>query len=379
MSFTLTVDAAAWRAHLARTRDAIEQHAGTSLVPVVKGNGYGLGQSVATRAAQAIGAQVIATGTVFEVDDVLASGLGEVIVLEPFDPRDLAAARAWDRVRDRWDARRVIRTIATLAGVRAMVDGPAGQRIVLEGRTSMHRFGFSPDELLWILAEPDIRQAITTGQVEILGLSIHLPLAQPRGDTTSKLTPRAQEALQWCGLWEAQDALPAPARQVWLSHVSDAELQAIRSVTPLPLRVRVGTRLWLGDRAALSARGSVLAVHPLPSGTRVGYRQRSGPRDGTLVVVSGGTAHGIGLSAPSPAASIRQRATTAGIGALDAAGRALSPFTWQGRQRWFAEPPHQHHSMVWLPRGCVIPSVGDELVADVRFTTARFDAVLGID
>jgi hypothetical protein len=117
----------------------------------------------------------------------------------------------------------------------------------------------------------------------------------------------------------------------------------------------------------------------LPAGTHVGYRQRTGPKDGTLVVVSGGTANGIGLSAPTPAASVRQRVVTAGTGALDAAGRALSPFRWSGKQRWFAEPPHQHVSLLWLPKGCVIPSVGDRLAADVRFTTSRFDVVLGLE
>jgi hypothetical protein len=142
------------------------------------------------------------------------------------------------------------------------------------------------------------------------------------------------------------------------------------------LRARVGTRLWLGDRSALKALGTVLAVHPLPGGTHVGYRQRTGPRDGTLVVVSGGTGHGIGLSAPTPASSARQRVVTAGTGALDAVGKAMSPFTWAGSRRWFAEPPHQHHSMVWLPKGCVIPAVGDQMPAEVRFTTTRFDAVI---
>jgi hypothetical protein len=141
------------------------------------------------------------------------------------------------------------------------------------------------------------------------------------------------------------------------------------------LRVRTGTRLWLGDRGALRAAGTVLAVHPISEGTHVGYRQRTGPKNGTLVVVSGGTAHGIGLSAPSPAASLRQRVVSAGIGALDAAGRAMSPFSWEGRQRWFAEPPHQHHSMIWLPEDCVLPQVGDHLAAEVRFTTSTFDAV----
>jgi hypothetical protein len=32
--------------------------------------------------------------------------------------------------------------------------------------------------------------------------------------------------------------------------------------------------------------------------------------------------------------------------------------------------------MVWLPHECVLPQVGDEMSADVRFTTSRFDAVL---
>ena len=97
------------------------------------------------------------------------------------------------------------------------------------------------------------------------------------------------------------------------------------------------------------------------------------------MVVSGGTAHGVALEAPSPAASVRQRVVAAGTGALEATGRALSPFSWAGKQRWFAEPPHQHVSLLWLPRGCVVPAVGDTLTADARFTPARFDAVLGLD
>ena len=385
MSFTLQVEASRWQAHLAATRGAITVHAETELVPVVKGNGYGLGQSRLARACDLLGVDVIAVGTIFEVDEVLAGSLADVLVLERCDGRDRAAARAWVVAAERWDAARLIRTVATRAGLHEVLEGPRGARVVLEGRTSMHRFGFSPDELQWLLAQPEVRQGITSGHIEVLGLGLHLPLAQPRGPQhtagPTAGTPRAQEILQWCGIWQAQElrTVHPTAAAVWLSHVTDAELAGIRAQSQLPLRVRIGSRLWLGDRGALAAAGSVLAVHPLPAGTRVGYRQRTGPRDGTLVVVSGGTAHGIGLSAPTPAASLRQRAVTAGTGALDAAGRALSPFTWQGKQRWFAEPPHQHHSMVWLPRGCVIPSIGDEFSAEVRYTTSRFDAVLGLD
>ena len=53
----------------------------------------------------------------------------------------------------------------------------------------------------------------------------------------------------------------------------------------------------------------------------------------------------------------------------------MSPFSWQGKKRWFAEPPHQHVSMLWLPAGCAVPDLGEELKADVRFTTSQFDQV----
>jgi hypothetical protein len=43
----------------------------------------------------------------------------------------------------------------------------------------------------------------------------------------------------------------------------------------------------------------VVDVHPVKRGDRVGYRQRKVGKDGLLVVVSGGTAHGIGLEAPA--------------------------------------------------------------------------------
>jgi hypothetical protein len=34
--------------------------------------------------------------------------------------------------------------------------------------------------------------------------------------------------------------------------------------------------------------------------------------------------------------------------------------------------------MVWLPAGVIVPAVGDRLDAEVRYTTSRFDAVLGV-
>ncbi len=251
----------------------------------------------------------------------------------------------------------------------------------------MHRFGFDEAELLRVLADPQVRTAFAMGRVLVEGLALHLPLAQPADEVDPRGaglgSAKVREVTRWAGLWQAETEVwsghNSPASRVWVSHLDDAELAAVAAAVPdIVLRPRIGTRLWLGDRAALHAAGTVLAVHPLPNGTHVGYRQRTGPKDGTLVVVSGGTSHGIGLSAPTPAANVRQRVVTAGTGALDAAGRALSPFQWAGKQRWFAEPPHQHVSMIWLPKGLMIPAVGDRMAADVRFTTSRFDAVLGL-
>ena len=129
-------------------------------------------------------------------------------------------------------------------------------------------------------------------------------------------TAKVREVVRWAGLWQAETEVwsghNSPASRVWVSHLHDHELAAVAQAVPdVSVRMRVGTRLWLGERGALQASGTVLGVHPLPSGTHVGYRQRSGPKEGTLVIVSGGTAHGIGLSAPTPAASMRQRVVIA--------------------------------------------------------------------
>ncbi|MEI6362846.1 MAG: alanine racemase [Actinomycetes bacterium] len=387
MAFAVTIDAQRWRRHIDEVVDSVLRGAGAPIVPVVKGNGYGVGQRVLAEECLRIGADTVAVGTIFEVDEVAELGTYDIIVLEPFEPRDAFAADAWWRLGQRLHAGRVIRTVASKEALLALADGPGSVRVVLEAQTSMHRFGLDEAGLLSALADADVRKAFAMGKVLVEGLALHMPIAQPADEVEPKRaalgSARVREVTRWAGLWQAETEVwsghNSPASRVWVSHLDDADLAAVvRAVPDVMLRPRIGTRLWLGDRGAFVPAGTVLAVHPLPSGTHVGYRQRTGPKDGTLVVVSGGTAHGIGLAAPTPAATVRQRVVTAGTGALDAAGRALSPFVWAGKKRWFAEPPHQHTSMIWLPKGCVIPAVGDPLRAEVRLTTSRFDAVLGL-
>lgn len=387
MAFAVTINATRWRDHQDVVCDSVRRAAKAPLVPVIKGNGYGLGQRLLADESIRLSADTVAVGTVFEVEAVAEYGTFDIIVLEPFEPRDDYAAEAWWRLGQQLHAGRVIRTIASKEALLALAAGHGSVRVILEAQTSMHRFGFDEGELLRVLADPDVREAFAMGRILVEGLAIHLPLAQPADEVdprgASLGTAKVREVVRWAGLWQSEtDVWPghnSPASRVWVSHLDDAEMAAIvTSVPDIVLRPRIGTRLWLGDRSAVHAAGTVLAVHPLPAGSHVGYRQRTGPKDGTLVVVSGGTSHGIGLSAPTPGANVRERVVTAGTGALDAAGRALSPFRWAGKQRWFAEPPHQHVSMIWLPKGCMIPAVGDHMAAEVRFTTSRFDAVLGL-
>ena len=93
-------------------------------------------------------------------------------------------------------------------------------------------------------------------------------------------------------------------------------------------------------------------------------------------MIAGGTSHGIGMEAPTPATSVRQRAVSVATGSLAAAGRALSPYTVNGKKRWFLEPPHMQSSLVFLPAKETPPAVGEEVPVELRLTTATVDQII---
>jgi hypothetical protein len=99
------------------------------------------------------------------------------------------------------------------------------------------------------------------------------------------------------------------------------------------------------------------------------------PRDGALLVISGGTSNGIALEAPKASAGVVQRGKSLAKGGLEAAGFSLSPFMIDGKQRWFAEPPHMQASMVFVPGSARVPQVGDRVDVAVVNLTATFDAI----
>jgi len=340
MTFTLSVDVGRWRAHQRSVLDA-----SPGLVPVIKGNGYGFGNARLAAEASLLGVDVVAVGIVDEVEAVRSAFAGDVLVLTPsYDIPEMLPPAG------------VVQTIAHLDRLRAL---SGGERIVLECLTSMHRHGLSAEDIA------QVRELLNGVRLE--GLAFHMPIDRHGG------CDPASEVGDWL---RRLTAAGLPTDVAWVSHLTATELAELRAAFPTTVfRPRVGTSLWLGDRSAFTARGTVLDVHRLAAGTRYGYRQRKAFRDSWLVVVSGGTAHGVALEAPRTVRGPVGRAKELAVGSLAAANRSLSPFRWAGRARWFAEPPHMQVSLLLMPTTVRPPAIGDELCCEVRMTTLRPDRI----
>jgi hypothetical protein len=358
MGLTLSVEGERWRGHL---RGVAETTPG--LVPVLKGNGYGFGIGRLARRAQwladqGLGADTIAVGTYEELSEVAQRFHGDLLVMTPWRPFGAAL-----EVPDDLEGR-VIHTVGREQDLPDLLGRQRGARFVLEHLTTMRRHG---------LTGPGLRAAATwlagarAGRLE--GIALHLPLAQ--GSHLREVRRLLNDVVA-AGLAAGDGPVT-----VWVSHLTPEELATLRaSYADFRIRPRIGTGLWLGDRGALRVTATVLDVHEVDRGEVFGYRGRTAPKAGHLLVVSGGTAHGIGLESPTGDTSLRARAATLARGGLDAVGFVRSPFTIDGKQRLFAEPPHMQASMLFLPQGARVPQVGEEIDVRVRYTATGFDRVL---
>ena len=347
MSLTLTVDGERWRRHLRSVADRTP-----GLTPVAKGNGYGFGLGRLARKADWLGADTLAVGTYHELPEVAQRFDGDLLMLTPWRPTGSPMPESLPR-------RRVIHTVSRLADLLALLDQEPDARVVLERLTSMRRHGMSADELRSAARLLDHRP------MSIEGVALHLPLGA--GGHLTEVVGHVNDVV----------AAELPTRRLWVSHLTSSELTSLRtSYADFDVRPRIGTDLWLGDRDALRVTSTVLDVHEVDRGDVFGYRGRSAPKAGHILVVSGGTSHGIGLEAPTGDHSIRARAATLARGGLDAVGFVRSPFTVDGKQRLFAEPPHMQASLLFLPHGPRVPAIGDRIDVRVRFTATDFDEVV---
>lgn len=361
MSLTLRVDGERWRRHLL---DRVT--AAPGIVPVVKGNGYGLGLGRLARRAQWLadhadetGAPVdlLAVGTYDELPEVVTRFGGDLLVMTPWRP--FGAATRLEQA----TARRVVHTVSRAEDLAGLREQQPGARFVVEQLTSMRRHGMGRRDLA------DVARTLAdtgrTGLTGLTGVAMHLPLnvSSHLGEVTRLINDVVASGL--------------PTRTVLVSHLTRDELDRLATSYPdFTVRPRIGTDLWLGDRGALTVSAEVMDVHPVDRGETFGYRGRSAPKSGHIVIVSGGTAHGIGLEAPTGDQSLKARAATLARGGLDAVGFVRSPFSIDGKQRLFAEPPHMQASMLFVPSGARVPRVGEEVAVRVRFTATDFDQVL---
>jgi hypothetical protein len=358
MALTLTVDGDRWRGHLRAVAEATP-----GLVPVAKGNGYGFGLGRLARRTQwlhdqGLGGDTLAVGTYEELPEVAQRFAGDLLVLTPWRPFG-AALELEDGL-----ARRVIHTVSREQDLADLLGRDRGARFLLEHLTSMQRHGMTGRQLR---SAAEWLSGARAGRCE--GVALHLPLEQ--GSHLAEVRRLLNDVVA-AGLAGGDGPTT-----VWVSHLTPGELAELRaSYADFRLRPRVGTGLWLGDRGALRVTATVLDVHEVDRGDVFGYRGRTAPKAGHLVIVSGGTAHGIGLESPTGDTGLRARAATLARGGLDAVGFVRSPYTIDGKQRLFAEPPHMQASMLFLPLGPRVPDVGDEVEVRVRYTATGFDRVL---
>lgn len=340
MSLVMKVDGERWRNHL---RSVVANSPG--IIPVAKGNGYGFGVGRLARRTEWLGLPALAVGTYDELDEATTRFPGDIVVLTPWRPYLPEAVAALENPR-------VIHTVGRASDLPALHK----KRIVIEVATSMRRHGFEPEQISGAL------QAAHGSRVE--AISVHLPLPGPENaDEVARLLTTIAPAVQTHGITE-----------VWVSHLSPEQIR-VATARGLTLRPRIGTQLWLGDPGALEVEASVLDAHPIKRGEVYGYRRRVARTTGTILVVSGGTAHGIGLESPAGSLSARDRAATIARGGLDAMGRVRSPFFIDDHQAMFAEPPHMQSSMLFIPSDAPLVAPGEVVRARVRHTATLFDRV----
>ena len=290
MALVLTIDSARWNQHVAQTAAGI-----TGLVPVVKGNGYGLGRDWLAQKAAGL-SKVLAVGTVHEVASVPV-GCTPVVLTPSLGPCPDA-----------------IVTIGSPAHLRAL--GSARHRVLVKIRSSMGRYGADPAAARQLLAT-----AHEAGH-DVQGVSIHPPLVGTSADHADEIA-RLIDTIEPTG--------------VWVSHLDTAHFDELRRRFPdRTWWLRLGTRLWHGDKSTMQLRADVLDTRPVRAGEIAGYHGTSIPHDGTLVMIGCGSAHGV-----APLADGR------------------SPFHFGRSRMTLLEAPHMHTSMCIIATDQPTPHVGE--------------------
>ena len=305
MSLRLTVHSADFEAHIRSVALATP-----SLVPVVKGNGYGLGRPfLIEKAAALVGtSRKVAVGTVYEAGDVPATT--PVQILSPIGSIDTVQIPG-----------NAIPTVATSRDLHILEGLGWTKTVVVKLASSMSRFGATTDEFQSLV------QGISSAGLTIDSCALHVPLSNNPQQAQSLLV---EHLARWLPL------IPECVT-VSLSHVTSSIASTIVDQFPShTFEVRMGTHLWHGDKSFFSLQAEVLAVHPCKANNTAGYHNTMVPFDGSLVVIGAGTAHGV---SPLP--------------------NGDSPFHFGRKRIALLEFPYMHNAMGIVPTTQPCPQPGD--------------------
>ncbi|MEY4396707.1 MAG: hypothetical protein RLZZ40_463 [Actinomycetota bacterium] len=352
MTFGMSVNRAEFDRHTTELVGSFRSEA-VSVTPVIKGNGYGFGREVLALESARLKVNRIAVATVFEAEQALDNFAGSVLVLEPIRESDPVAMSVWDSLLQG----HVARLVATIdEPVPASVAKAKGLKVLIKVRTSHGRFGVPQQNV------SEFRAALPT-TLTVIGYSLHLPLVG--------LGNGVAEAKAFVS------SLPTSkgTLEISVSHLSPAECAAVAAAaqSPVTIDARIGASLWLGNMDALSTFGTVTAIRDLAAGEPIGYRSIAGDIAARVLVISGGTSHGVGLAAPTHLSGIANKIKSLGASIMAVLFGTDSPFRIAGRPLHFVEPPHMHYSLVYCADTSVV--VGDRIPCTVRKTTSTFDIV----
>lgn len=355
MSFTLYIDRQQWSKHLAETDRLYPGY-----LPVIKGNGYGFGNSFLADAMSELGKKSVAVGTLEEARQISSThAFEQILILTPvlteITERDLAFVFT-------------VGSFAQLEQLSTAVQNLTARpvtlppiKLLLKCRSAMKRYGFDPGEL-----KEAAEMLRNNPSYLIQGYSLHFP-TERIGDS---------DKLQQIQAWVDQTtAAGFEANTIYVSHLSPNLYHRVAEQHPaVSFVMRLGTSLWLKDNAYYF-RSTVLDVRQVARGERYGYKQKKAWRKGFLVSVSGGTANGIGLESPVHARGLKGRLKLSAFWLLSLFNLHLSPFVYAGKRLWFAEPPHMQASILKLRANP--PKPGDEVtVKNLRMTIAVFDQIV---
>lgn len=295
------------------------------LVPVVKGNGYGLGRrQLIDLVGQLLPtAGTIAVGTIHEASDVPERFA--VHVMNPIGAVDLAELSAIPT--------NAIPTVGSTRDVDVLARHGWKGRVVVKLASSMRRFGVSQSDF------PSLVQDVARIGGTIHSCSIHPPTAGTDAD-------RLAEIESWLPLLPECVTLS-------VSHLGPESLERLRSANEgRTIEARFGTALWHGTKSHFSLEADVIRTEPCRAGEVAGYRRSPVPHDGTLVVVGAGSAHGV---MPLP--------------------NGDSPFHFGQKRMPLLESPYMHSALACIASGDPCPEAGDMVDVQRPLTMVHPDIV----